>query len=184
MSINDLKLEFPKPQKRGLLMTDNDYNKKLALHCDGEFKKIESLCQHYGIPDGPAKFYSLALTLARELYPAKKKVGRQTKWTDLNKGALVVEVERLIDPTKSSKSVLWATKQLAKKEPWKSFIARTDSSNTNPDPAEALRQVYANFKKTRWASVSRGAFATHEFNESIPEWEAFVTDVVRNPYPQ
>lgn len=186
MSKNDLKPEFPKSPKRGLLMTDNDYNKTLELHCDGEFKKIELLCQHYGIPDGPAKFYSLALTLARNLYPAKKKVGRKSKWTDLNKGALVVEVERLIDhndTNDTNKGVSWATTQLAEKEPWKSFLETKDSENSSPDPAEALRQVYANFKNDRWAELSRDVFAKHKFDDSFPEWDAIVTDVVRNPHP-
>jgi hypothetical protein len=144
-----------------------------------------SLCQHYAIPEGPRRFYQLALSLAQDFveeFQERRPRGRKSKWTNMNKGALVVEIERIAKPDDPAHGVTWAAKQLAKRKPWKSFIEAKDSGELTPDPAEALRQVYYDFKDDRWASIMRKAFALDQHNNTISEWERSVVDFVNNPH--
>src|SRR4030095_3316487 len=178
-------LTFPSGASRriGLLATDADRERLCKQWSDEDYSKLLLLCQHYRIPEDPNMFRALALALARELYPEPKKRGRKAKWTTLNQGALVVEIERLVGPDGPAHGVHWAAQQLANREPWKSFLEKKESDATNPDPAEALRQMYYAFKDDRWADVSRHAFKFHEHQGTIAEWESDVTDVtdyVRN----
>lgn len=155
---------------------------ELLRRCwDDDYSKLLLLCQHYGIRSSPSMFYELALALARELYPEAKKRGRKSKWTTLNQGALVVEIERIVEPNDTAHGVAWAANQLAKREPWKSFLEMKDSDDTNPNPAEALRKVYYNFKTDKWAKVMRDAFGWHQQTNTIDAWEMKVADFVKNP---
>jgi hypothetical protein len=124
------------------LLKDGAIDEIIKRDLEEDYLKLGLLCQQYGIGEGPAKWFQLSLALARELYPEKKKPGRKSKWTLLNKGALVVEIERLTTPDDASHGVAWACKQLALREPWKSFLEIRESDNAVPDPAEALRTVY------------------------------------------
>lgn len=152
-----------------------------------ERSKLDLLCEFYGIPKSPDAFAELSLALARQFVPGfreLKKRGRSSKWTELRKGAVVVEIERLIKRSGTRHSVLWAAKQLAKREPWKSFIEQKESGETNPDPAEVLRKVYQEFKDDIWADALRNHFKRCESDNDIARWETRVADFVRNRVSQ
>lgn len=148
-----------------------------------ETSKLLLLCQHFGIKSGPGMFYQLSLELARQLYPEPKKRGRKLKWTMQNMGALVVEVERIIKPDEPKYGISWACKQLATREPWTSFLEKKDGKERITDPGEAIRRIYYDFCKDRWAEVARDAFKMYEHENAIEEWESYVVDVVKNPNP-
>lgn len=186
--IPGLRFQSEETRKPGLLAAalwdDGSLGDRLKKYSEEDSAKLQLLCQHYGIQASPIMFYELALTLAREIYPEPKKRGRKSKWTVLNKGALVVEVERLIRPNDLAHGVEWACKQLSKREPWASFLEAKEGGTLGPDPAEALRQIYFDFRGDKWASVSRDAFKMYEHEGAIAEWEKQVSDFVRNPHPK
>ncbi len=165
-------------------MSDSARRQKVAQWVDEDHSKLLLLCQQYGIQDSPSMFYQLALALARELYPEPRKRGRKSKWTALNKAALVVEVEQLVSPNDQAHGVEWACKQLAKREPWASFIEAKEDGTSHPDPAEALRTVYFGFCNDKWAKASRDIFKAYEHGNAIAKWKNYVIDVVRNPHPK
>ncbi len=132
-------------------------------------------------------FYRLALALARDFVPGfqeQKRRGARSKWTPFNKAALVVEIERIVWSDDRTHGVKWAAMQLAKDEPWRSFIKERESDYTSPDPTEVLRKMYYDFRNDRWANVMRDAFKLHEHNGEIPKWESQVADFVNNPHPK
>ncbi len=141
--------------------------------------KMLLLCQYFDIQSGPNMFYELALALAQKLYPEHEKRGRKVKWTDFGKGILVAEVERITRTKNATRGVTWACKQLAKTEPWKSFLDRKDSSFDSADPAEALRKTYYGFKCDRWAAVFRDALKLHQANDNLKPWNALVDEIVK-----
>jgi|GEM_PF-1096102 len=183
-------LHFQSEEKRhpgilgAALMDDGSLSDITKQHVEEDYTKLLMLCQHYGIQSGPSMFFQLSLALAREIYPEPKKRGRKSKWTDLNKGALVVEVERLVSPNDNSRGAAWACNQLANREPWKSFVEEKEGGASSPDPAEALRQIYFDFRGDRWAEVSRNAFRQYEAEDYVQGWEKRVDDFVRNPHPK
>lgn len=164
--------------------SDDFWSDQRKKHSEEDNAKLQILCRHYGIQSSPSMFYELALALARDIYPAPKKRGRKSKWTNLNQGALVVEVERLVIPDDPAHGVEWACNQLARREPWISFLETKEGGTHGPDPAEALRQIYFHFRSNRWAEISRSAFARYEREGARTEWERKVSDFVRNPYPK
>lgn len=175
-------------RKRGLLaaalLDDGSLRDRSKEYSEEDSAKLLLLCQQYGIQSSPIMFYELALALAREIYPEPKKRGRKSKWTALNKGALVVEVERLMRPNDPAHGVEWACKQLSKREPWASFLEEKGSGTLGPDPAEALRQIYFDFRGDKWSAVSRDAFKMYEHEGAIEQWENCVIDFVRKPHPK
>jgi hypothetical protein len=137
-----------------------------------QLRKMSVLCEYYGIPPGAGQWYGLALALARELYPVPKKKGR-TKWHRLAIMALVVEIERLAaDPDDPARGAAWAAKQLATREPWRSFM------NGNLDAAEALRKAYFGHRNDDWARLARDGFKRHEAQGTVDEWDAWVVGAV------
>ena len=168
---------FPASEARklGLLMDETARQKRAAEWAKEDHDKLLMLCQHYGIQDG--NLYGLALSLARELYPERKRSGAKVKWTDLSKGALVVEIERLVKPDDPMHGATWAAKELSTKEPWKSFLKLSE------DPAEVLRREYYDFRDAKRADAMRDAFKMHEHAGRITEWDEQVTDFVRKPHP-
>ncbi len=180
------KISFQREESRrvGFLMDAEAIQKRVADWVSEDHAKLLMLCQHYSIQEGPIMFYQLALALARKLYPEPKKSGRESKWTIMNKGALVVEVERLVNANDPSHGVKWACTQLAKREPWASFLEAKDGGTLAPDPAEALRQIYFKFRGHGWANISRDAFRMYEYEGAIHEWDKQVNDCVRNPHPK
>jgi hypothetical protein len=186
--IPDLQFQSEEARKPGLLagalFDDDSLCDRLKKYSEEDRAKLLLLCRHYGIQASPIMFYELALALAREIYPEPKKRGRKSKWTALNKGALVVEVERLTRPDDPAHGVEWACKQLSKRELWASFLEAKEGDTLGPDPTEALRQIYFAFRGDKWASVSRDAFRMYENEGAITEWEKQVSDFVRNPHPK
>jgi len=169
-----------KPRQLGLLMSEADIREHKAKWANEDHRKLLLLCHHYAIAEGPHMFYLLALSLAQDFvdgFKERKPRGRKLKWTDLNKSVLVVEIERIrSDHTggraNDPRSVVWATKRLAKREPWKSFIEATGSGDS--DPAEALRHAYYDFKDDKWVKITGDAYKMHKHEDTISEWESFV----------
>ena len=166
------------------LRDDGSLSERIKEYSEQDSAKLQQLCRYYGIQSSPSMYYELALALAREIYPEPKKVGRKSKWTTLNQAALVVEVERLMRPNDPAYGAEWACKQLAKREPWASFIEEKESRTSSPDPAEALRKKYFNFRNDKLANVFRDTFKEHEHRGLIDEWEKKVADWVRNLHPK
>ena len=166
------------------LRDDGSFVDRIKKYSEEDNDKLLLLCRHYGIQASPFMFYELALALAREIYPEPKKRGRKSKWTFLNKGVLVVEVERRMRQDKPGYGVAWACSKLAKIEPWASFLEKKEGVTLNPDPAEALRQIYFDFRGDYWAELSRKKFKEYEREGAIAKWEEQVSDFVRNPHPK
>lgn len=186
--IPSLRFQGHDTRKRRLLAAalrnDGSLSERAKEYSEEDSAKLQLLCLHYGIQSSPSMFYELALELAREIYPEAKKNRRKLKWTTLIQAALVVEVERLIRPNDRAYGLTWACKQLAKREPWASFIEEKESRTSSPDPAEALRQKYYDFRYDKWANVFRDVFKMHEREGLIDEWEKRVADWVRNLHPK
>jgi len=165
-------IDFANPEERcvGLLLTEEEQIQQLLDWAEEDRLKLVRLAREvYEIPDGPEQFYLLALALARRQHPEKNKVGRPGKWKELNQGALVVEIERLLETRENLKSACF---KLSKREPWKSFLAGTRA------PDEVIRQVFINFREERWANVARKAFHLFELEGRIEDWDKYVCDVV------
>jgi hypothetical protein len=134
--------------------------------------RVEALCDQYGIPPDPDRFYRLALLLARQLHPEPKPPARKKKWTAPIKAMFVIEVDRLVrdDP---AHGLSWACKQLARQERWRDFLE-------GDEPEENLRQNYYKFKKTSRGSINMSLHVMREqFKEcqesgNLKEWEAIV----------
>lgn len=186
--IHDMYFQSMESRRPGLLgaalMEDGSLDDRLSKFVEDDSAKLLLLCQYYGIKASPTMFYELSLALAREIYPEPKKRGRKSKWTDLNKGALVVEIERLVKPDNPSHGVDWACCVLAKREPWASFLETKDGNSLSADPSEALRQIYFKFRRDKWANVSRDAFKRYEHEGAMALWDKSVFDFVRNPHPK
>jgi len=186
--IPGLRFQSEETRKPGLLAAalwdDGSLGDRLKKYGEEDSAKLLLLCQQYGIQSSPIMFYELALALAREIYPEPKKRGRKSKWTALNKGALVVEVERLMRPNDPAHGVQWACEQLSKREHWASFLEAKENGTFGPDPAESLRQIYFDFRGDKWANVCRDAFKMYEYEGAIEQWEDYVIDCVRNPHPK
>lgn len=179
------KITFQDPTSRRVgLLADNAYIEQKASQWAAEdHEKLILLCQQHGIKAGPHMFYTLALELARELHPEPKKRGRKSKWTEQNKGMLVAEIERLVTPNDSSHGIEWACTQLAKREPWASFIDAKEGGLSDPAPAKALRKIYFESRNHMWAAICRDAFKFHEHEDTLAEWESLVSDSVNNLHP-
>jgi hypothetical protein len=186
--ITEVRFSREETRKSKLLaaaLWDNGSLQELIVeHSKEDSSKLLMLCQHYGIQASTFMFYDLALALAREIYPEPETPGRKSKWTALNKGALVVEVERLVKPGDRAHGIKWACNQLAKRELWKAFIEIKESDITEPDSAEVLRQIYFAFRADKWAMVLRDTFKRYEHQSAIAEWDEHVIDFVRNPHPK
>jgi hypothetical protein len=176
------KSEEARAPRVGDLLLPGSHGERIDKGLAEDYAKLLILCQHHGIEEGPARFFQLALALARELYPEAKRSGRKSKWTALNQGALVVEIERRVVPGAPAHGVEWACRQLCQSEPWASFLAVKGSGGGASDPAEALRQVYYAFKKDKWAAVMLDAFRFNEAAGTLAQWDRLVADAVRNPH--
>jgi hypothetical protein len=180
------KITFQDPESRsiGLLATEEQTEKETLQWAIDDYEKLVLLCQRYGIKASPNMFFELSLALARELYPEPKKRGRKSKWNYFSKAVLVVEVERLIKPNDPAHGVEWACKQLAKREPWKSFLEAKESGTLGPNPAEALRKIYFDFRGEIWVEIYRELHSMYEHKGEMAEWKKKVFDVVRNSNPK
>jgi hypothetical protein len=173
-----------KPRIVGLISSDETRSQKAQEWASEDFAKLRLLCKHYGIEENEGSFLALSLALARDFvegFKEEEPVGRKTKWTDLNKGVLVVEVERLAVPGSKSKGVKWACAQLAKQRPWRDFVSSNEGTYSS-DPAEALRKTYFGFRMNPWARIATDAFRYHQCEGTVAAWNKFVIDAVDRPH--
>ena len=136
--------------------------------------KLLLLCDELGIANGQNRFYELALALARKHYAGFQQAAPLSKWTDLTRGYLVVEIERLMGEGHDAKA---AASVLALRPEWKAFL-----SNTR-DGGEGLRAQYQKFKEARFAAVMRDAFKTKEIQNTLDEWHENLLEALKNPHP-
>lgn len=129
-----------------------------------ELDKLGLLLDHYEIPrDSAAPFGFLSLTLARIVCegfkepPSKKRRGRLPKWSLGEKFELEAAVDQLIrEKNKSSYSVRWACRQLAKESKWSDKVEAKDPKLVMKSPiGDALRDVYKSHKKESNALTSK-----------------------------
>lgn len=135
-------------------------NERLQKADEENHAKLLLLCKRYGIQSGRLMFYDLALALAWELYPKPKKRGRGSKWNISKHLELVEDIERLIKPDDTVHGVKWASKELAKREKWKSFLEVEVGDKTSPE--ETLRRTY------------------YEAKKAMDEWDRRIIDSVKN----
>jgi hypothetical protein len=182
------KLDIPiEPRKIGLLLNGQQVKELKATWHKEDAAKLRLLCKHYGIHESVSMYYELSLALAREIVPGfkeKVKRGRKSKWDDLTKGLLVVEIKRLIKPKSKEYGATWAATQLAKREPWKSFIEAKDTEDTDANPAEVLRTKYAAFKDDTFARIARDAFKLHKRNGTVADWDRQLAYVLNKRLPK
>ena len=93
---------------------------------------------------------------------------------------VVVEIERLIEDQGGDKDVSAACKELAKKEPWKTFIEAKEEGTFGATPAEVLRKIYFEKNGDRWSSVTRDAFSYYESQGKTSEWDEFVQEAAKD----
>lgn len=139
-----------------------------------DHEKLLLLCDELGIADGPDRFYRLSLALARKFYAGFQQEAPLNKWTDIARGYLVVEIERLMADGLDAKA---AASVLAQRPEWHSF-SRTGAGG------EGLRVQYQDFKDDRWAALVREAFKLHECENTLAEWHADLLEALTNPHPQ
>lgn len=106
-----------------------------------EIKKLDLLCEHYGIAEGQSKHLNLSLALARELYPEGNRQRRPKKWTDEIKAILAAQMEVIM--AQENKNISWAANKLTKQEPWNTFIEKIEDRKASSDPVEVLRTQYS-----------------------------------------
>jgi hypothetical protein len=165
------------PLRFGLLMSDDEQSKLLAERFQEERRRMEALADSLGIEDNPARWYMVALVLARKHVPElmeAKQIGAPTRWDYWSLALLAIEVERL---TAQGKTVEQAARTLAATAHWLSFVGRQDGriGNTAPDPAEVLRRNYskANTEPFKgFVALARDGFRWHEMQGTVQEWEA------------
>ncbi len=143
-----------------------EYKKKFMEYFLEDYQKLLLLCEHYGIEKanikdkiGASHIYMLAqlsIALAEEskvpAFTEKKRRGPKEKWTEYNMGLLIASVDKKVKAKQAEgkkedekKSVSWACKNLATKEPWKSFISGAIES----EQGDVLRVKYYKAKKSK-----------------------------------
>lgn len=145
-----------------------------------EVFKLGLLADTYEISDeSNDRYFWLALYLAREYEPGFQQQrdgsGRKTKWYRSEIQALIIDMEKLMVKGNRSKGARWAAEQLAKKEPWKSFIHQGSIN-----PGEALRQRYQSNKRKEVATDGRNLYRELVINGKENIWNEFWRPRVKN----
>jgi hypothetical protein len=162
-----------KPRLLPLLVSEAEQLKVIEGWRNEDYEKLLLLCDVMGIADTPHRFFDLSLALARKHYAGFQQVGPSSKWTDLTRGYLVVEIERLTAEGHDAKA---AARMLAGRPEWKSF-SRAGRGG------EGLRVQYQDFKNDRWASVMRDAFRLYEYQDRLSEWNDNLVSALEKPHP-
>ncbi|OOZ40237.1 hypothetical protein [Solemya elarraichensis gill symbiont] len=172
------KIHFTNPESRkvGPLMTEERRIEEVKKWVEEDIDKLDELCEFYKVEAGDAKYLSLALELARQFLPERKKRGAKTKWNEVSGCALAVELERLIE---GGATQMKAAKMLAKEEPWVSFIESKDSYDRSSDPAKALLEQYKKYRNDKMMKVMRDAFSYRKYIDDIDSWDKFVMGVTK-----
>lgn len=143
------------PGKRfGLLAGDEEYVSDAARIADAQLAKLPALFQAHGVPFG--EWHLLALELAIAHVPGfkvSKPVGRNTKWSELDKAELRIDVDATIAATRH-KTVGEALRHLQKtNEKWKPFL--------NGLGAHVMKEYYQD-ADPRWVLMALKSRALHE----------------------
>ena len=157
-------------KKEAIAKCNAEYKKKFMEYFLEDYQKLFLLCEHYGIEQanikdktGASHIYMLAqlsIALAEELrvpaFTEKKRRGPKEKWTEYNMGLLIASVDKKVKAKQAEgkkedeeKLVSWACKNLATKEPWKSFISEAIESKQG----DALRVKYYKARKSKISKV-------------------------------
>jgi len=137
-----------------------------------EYLLLRSLAYHRRIEPGTDMWMELALSLARDVYPEKKRRGPDQKWSRERRCVLVIEVQRVRVADGSKKSIAWACTQLARRSPWKAFL-KGDSGN----PAESLRHAY--YQSIKNKSLVEEAREKHSAASGARCWDDYVARIVK-----
>lgn len=139
-------------------------------------KKVSLLMDHYNLAGKHRNGNALALHLAFDFVPGfqyEKKRGTKSKWHGAARGYLFADVTRIREKNRG-KSITWATKTLATKEPWKSFTRGEKHSG------ESLRKQYYQVPDNdKWSklAIKQMRLCIERGRES--EWEKVVKDIVK-----
>lgn len=163
-----------KPRYVPLLVSEAEQLEVINGWRKEDHQKLLLLCDEMGIAEGPHRFYELSLGLARKHYAGFQQAEPLTKWTDLTRGYLVVEIERLTESTGNVKS---AADVLAERPEWKAFLNRTR------DGGEGLRVQYQAFKDDRGAALMRKAFEVSVQKNTVAEWQEELLEALQKPHP-
>lgn len=167
------------PRRLPLLADKAEQREVVFRWMDEDQKKLLLLCAAMGIPDGPDRYFNLALALARKHYVGFQQRVPAGKWNDLTRGYLVVEIERLTKDKRMrpGHSVSWAADQLARRDEWADFLG-----DGGRDPGEALRVQYEKFSRDPFAEMWRKAFKWHTHQGTLAEWDINLKDALRKPH--
>jgi len=172
----------PRRTTFGMLLDPNVATAEFQRRFCEDREKLLLLADYFGTPRDD--FYALSLALARQFVKGFKERttrGTPTKWTELNRSMLVVEMERLIVPGNKSKGAAWAAEVLAKRNPWKSFIRKNEGNQQTPDPGEVLRTTYMKSKRLRFVAMARKAYKFDVETGCPDDWDALVRDCLKHP---
>ncbi|MCZ8234357.1 MAG: hypothetical protein ACK520_00215 [Inhella sp.] len=166
------------PLEFGLLASEEQKQAVIAERVKEEDRRMVALAERMGIPDGPHRWYFLALELARlhvpELMPPKEG-GRPRTWGEFELAVLAVEVERERKTSTPPKTILAATAALAKRKPWRDLLNPwAPGPEHDENPSEAIRYQYGIARKLKFTKAMREAFKFHEATGELHKWDAFV----------
>jgi hypothetical protein len=134
--------------------------------------------QHAIDPHDPDALFNLLWDLLAEKYPEPRKRGPQKKWTPVLGVALVADVEGLLAPDDPEKTIVWATRQLAKRERWRSVLWTAGA-------AEVLRRRYHAFQsylRRPGSTIAKMMWENYQSDKragNLDEWEAEIDEHVR-----
>jgi hypothetical protein len=136
------------------------------------------LHKHYSIDSNdPSCDWMLALALAQDFVPAfqvepdKPRKGRPRLWTDGRVAALLIQMD--FEMRKRKHGAKDAAEQLAKREPWKQLLEKSESTT---NPAEVLRTRHA--KPTEVAKRIAAIWIARMKNNPDARLESVVTHLV------
>ena len=144
-----------------------------------EHRRMVALAASLGIQDTPARWYMLALALARKHVPELQTAGpagQPVKWDEFALGALAVEIERE-QAAKGGIAIRAAAAALVTREPWKSFLDDRSGSFRDPNRSAALQRQYTNAKEAPFTSIARKAYRYHVETGTLPDWDALVLSI-------
>ncbi len=140
--------------------------------------KLDLLAQHYGIEPNGNHYLQLALALARDFVPGfsiAKMRGAPERWPNLLRGALVVTMQDIIQPTRKGRGPTYAAKILSQRNPWKKMVHELD------DPPNALLNVYKKTTKhePRLVAFMQGSKNRHRLADgTTPGFDAMINELI------
>lgn len=156
-----------------------------AARYDEERARTIALAENLGIPDDWARWYLVALHLARQQVPElmeAKPEGAPKRWHPWAHALLAVSIERHMAAGKTERE---AADALARSDHWRTFVGKKNMgvARDTADPGEALRRAYSDAKKEPLAKIARMAFKWHELQGTVNEWDAqlpgYVDEVIQ-----